>query len=288
VPSGTTRDYYLIEDATQGLYFQIKANPTETTVDHLAGWDLSAPLPSLSTYNNYSSTDDKERTLWYLSHFTNDRQRETAWIDPQDGLRRHLYPVSLSPYVPPIVNATITLTPTSYAPHVVGNQALNQSSGIGLWPLQTSVSGLNQGSGAAGSFSTSDSSAIITGYYDRTYILALRTSSGNFFHGYDKTKFYSITSGFAAVGKHTIAVSGLPSGQTVRIFHSNYSNHSWHTSSNNSGLGFTNHNAPTTAVDFFGNGNNNTTEYYDVPNGSYDFMVPQYGLIYIYTTNHKP
>jgi hypothetical protein len=129
IPSGTTRDYYLIEDVIQNLYLQIKTNPTDTTIDHIAGWGLSAPLPSLSTIDSYTNSDDLDRSSWYLSHFTTDKQRETGWVETNDDLRRRLYPVSITQYVVPWSAPVIYTTSNSVVNFVANYSSQNVHGG---------------------------------------------------------------------------------------------------------------------------------------------------------------
>ena len=205
-------------------------------------------------------------------------------IEWSTGTNHALVSFTIISYNTPFPRATLSVN--AIQGHT-GNQTLNITGSPGPFALQTSMSGLNQSNssgGVVGSFSTSDSTAIITGFDDKTYIVALRTASGQFFHNYDKTKFFSVTSAWDHSIYCNIIVSGLPSGDTLRIFHCNYNNTTW----NGMGNSYTNYSTNNTGVDYFGNNNNSLLEYFEVPNGTHTVGIPATGMCFIYATNHKP
>jgi hypothetical protein len=282
VPGGTARDYYLLEAPATSTYYQMATGASSATIHHDNGWPLTSPGVTLSTYQGYTQADAQNRTQWFLTHFDNDRLRETGFVATGDDLRRRLYPTGISPYTPPIHYPTLNIVAVSAWR---GNQAVtNQITSAGPWALHTSTAGLNGGSGGWGGFSNSDSTALLTGFLDRTYGIALRTASGQFFEHYDKTKFYSITSSFVNTITQQIQVSGLPAGETIRVFHCNYDNMTW-AGWNTS---HTNWSTNNTGADFFGNGNNSLLEYIELPNGNHTIYILNKGICFIYASTHKP
>jgi hypothetical protein len=114
VPGGTARDYYLLEAPATSTYYQMATGASSATIDHDNGWPLSSPGVTLSTYQGYTQADAQNRTQWFLTHFDNDRLRETGFVATGDDLRRRLYPTSISPYTPPANYAALPAIPTHF------------------------------------------------------------------------------------------------------------------------------------------------------------------------------